>query len=135
MIVIVLVVSAEHPDHRILFRKYVSRGAAGKGRAVLEGVGLDVPTIEECYSAHPLNEEEAVQDGLTRWCEGQGIQPPTWITLLEAMEYAGLARHNVQGLKEELGTLFCVYLCVWMHVCSLVHSPYFHSGCIWKGNT
>ena len=111
----VLVVSAERPDHQILFRKYVSRWAAGKARALLEEVGLATPTIEECFSVHSLD-EEVVQDGLTRWCEGQGTQLPTWITLLKAMENTLFAQQNVQGLKEELGTLFCVYLCVWMHV-------------------
>ena len=49
--------SADHPDHLILFRKYVSRKAATKGRAVLEGVGLLTGTIDACFSSHPLDEE------------------------------------------------------------------------------
>ena len=113
----VLVVSAEHPDYHILFRKYVSRGAADKAWALLEGVGLDAPTIEECFSAHPLNVEEAVQDGLIRWCEGQGTYFTTWTTLLDAMENALFVQQNVQGLKEELGTLFvCICVCGCMYV-------------------
>ena len=41
--------STDHPDHLILFRKYVSKNAAGVGRAVLEGVGLNSETIEACF--------------------------------------------------------------------------------------
>ena len=36
-----LAVAADRRDHLKLLRKYVSRNAAGKGRAVLEGVELD----------------------------------------------------------------------------------------------
>ena len=71
-----LAFSADHPDHLILFRTYVSRQAATKGRAVLEGVGLDSDTIKACFSN--ASEEEAVQDGLIKWKDGQGRQPPTW---------------------------------------------------------
>ena len=53
--------SADRPDHLILFRKYVSRKAATKGRAVLEGVGLLTETIDACFSTHPQDEEGAVQ--------------------------------------------------------------------------
>ena len=81
----------------------MSRNSAGKARAVLEGVGLDTPTIDACFSAHPQNDEEAVQEGLTKWVGGQGHQPPTWSVLIEAMEYAGIAQQYIQGLKEELG--------------------------------
>ena len=38
-------ISADRSDHLKLFRKYVSRKAATKGRAVLEGVGLLTETI------------------------------------------------------------------------------------------
>ena len=55
-----LALSADRPDHLKLFRKHVSRSAYGKGRAVLEGLGLDTPTIEACFAVHPLNDEEAV---------------------------------------------------------------------------
>ena len=101
--------SADHPDHLKLFRKYVSRKAATKGRAVLEGVGLLTFTIDACFSSHPLDEEGAVQAGLTRWSGGQGHQPPTWQVLLEAMTFALIAQEHVQGLKKTLGvqgTLF-----------------------------
>ena len=43
---------------------FVSRVSAGKGRAVLEGVGLAPETVRACYGRHPGNEEEAVQEGL-----------------------------------------------------------------------
>ena len=86
----------------ILFRTYVSRPSAGKGRAVLEGIGLAPETIRACYGRHPLEEEEAVQDGLIKWAEGHHGYSRTWRVLLTAMEYAGVAQHHCQGLKEEL---------------------------------
>ena len=89
----------------MLFRIYVSRNAAGKARAVLEGVGLDTPTTDACFSAHPLNDEAIVQAGLVKWKDSQGLlhkQPPTWRVLLSAMEYAGIAQHHVKELKEKL---------------------------------
>ena len=94
--------SADRPDHLKLLRKYVSRIAAGKGRAVLEGVGLDSHTIAACFQSNPLKNEEAVQAGLIRWKDGQGL-PPTWSVLFEAMDYAGIAQQHIQSLKEELG--------------------------------
>ena len=100
---------ADRHDLLVLFRTYVSRKAAGKGRAVLERVGLCTETIDACFSSHPLDEEEAVQAGLTRWSGGQGRQPPTWQVLLEAMTFAQIAQQHVQGLKKTLGvqgTLF-----------------------------
>ena len=95
--------STDRPGCLRLFRKHVSRRVAGKGRAVLEGVGLDAPTIAACYTGHPLNEEEAVQEGLTKWSEGKGLQPPTWEVLIEAVEFAGIAIQDIQGLKKDLG--------------------------------
>ena len=113
--------SADRPDHLILFRKYVSRQAAKIGRAVLEGVGLDSGTIKACFS-NP-SEEEVVQDGLIRWKDGQGTQPPTWCVLLDAMEYAYIAQEHVQGLKRKLGLLGMLYSmehCVYMRACMRV---------------
>ena len=49
--------SADHSDHLKLFRQYVSRKAATKGRAVFEGVGLLTETIGVCFTSHPLDEE------------------------------------------------------------------------------
>ena len=101
--------SADHSDHLKLFRRYVSRKAATKGRAVLEGVGLLTETLDACFTSHPLDEEGAVQAGLTKWSGGQGRQPPTWQVLLEAMTFAQIAQEHVQGLKKTLGvqgTLF-----------------------------
>ena len=110
-----LALSTDHPDHLKLFRKFVSRKAAGKGRAVLEGVGLDSETIAACFNSHPLNEEEAVQAGLTKWCGGQYKKPPTWQVLFAAMEHAQIAKQHVHDLKESgLFGMPCVTgVCVW----------------------
>ena len=94
--------SADHPDYLMLFRLFVSRKASGKGRAVLEGVGHQTEAIEACFNSHPLDEEGAVQAGLTKWSSGQSRKPPTWLVFLKAMDYAGIADEHVQGLKKEL---------------------------------
>ena len=88
----------------------MSRKAAGKVDAVLEGVELDTATIRACISGNPTNEEKAVQDGLVKWAEGQGKQPPTWAVLVEAMEYARIDQDSIKGLKEKLlkGMLFAL---------------------------
>ena len=86
----------------MLFRTYVNRNAAGKGRAVLEGVGLLTETIDACFTSHPQDEEEAVQTGLIRWSGGQGHQPPTWKVLISAMEYAKIAQQHIEDLKKGL---------------------------------
>ena len=107
--------SADHPRHLMLFRRHISRRAAGNGRAVLEGVGLDAPTIAACFTAHPLKEEEAVQEGLTKWCGGKGFQPPTWRVLVEAIAFAEIAQQDIEGLKKDLafneGTYIRTYMC------------------------
>ena len=95
--------SADHPRHLMLLRKHVSRRAAGKGRAVLEGVGLDSAAIRACFEDHPLEVEEAVQSGLTKWIEGKGLQPPSWQVLFDAMSYAGIAQQHIRDLKTDLG--------------------------------
>ena len=87
----------------MLFRTHVSRKAAGKANAVLEGVGLDGSTIRACFTAHPSKEVETVQEGLINWAEGKGTQPATWSVLIEAMEYAEIAIQAVQDLKKALG--------------------------------
>ena len=98
-----LSLSADLPGYLMLFRIHVSRKAAGKARAVLEGLGLHITTIKACEAAHPLNDQEIVQDGLTRWCGGKGTQPPTWNVLIEAMRYADIAQQDIGELKQELG--------------------------------
>ena len=95
----------------MLFRKNVSRVAAGKGRAVLEGVWLDTATIEACFRSNPLDEEAAVQAGLTKWVEGKGRQPPTWEALIEAMEDAEIGQEHFKRLKTDRG-LLKVHMCV-----------------------
>ena len=91
----------------MLLRKFVSRNAAGKGRAILEGVGLSSEAREMCYKDHPLNEEEAVQSGLIKWRDGNG-ETPTWTVLLRAMEYAEIGVQHIRNLKEELIKGVCV---------------------------
>ena len=78
----------------------MSRQAWGKGSALLEALGLTRAQIARCYSMHPLNEEESVQDGLQAWIEGG--RNTTWGDLLRAMETAGIAIQQRDGLKEEL---------------------------------
>ena len=95
--------SVDRTDHLKLFRRHVSRTAAGKGRAVLEGVELDTAVIQACFEDHPHSVEEAVQSGLTKWSGGQGCQPPTWEVLLGAMEYAQISLQYTNDLKTALG--------------------------------
>ena len=77
--------------------------AAGKGKAVLDALGLSADSSKACFNNHPGNEEEAVQAGLTKWVEGQGKQPPTWGVLLAAMEREGTMSQHIGGLKKDLG--------------------------------
>ena len=90
-----------HMQCVMLFRKFVSRNAAGRGRAVLEGVGLSTEAINMCYSNSPRDEEEAVQSGLNRWRDGEGAAP-TWTVLFGAMCYAGIDVQHIKSLEEEL---------------------------------
>ena len=97
-------------------------------KAVLEGVGLKKATIRACISGN-RNDEEAVQEGLIKWKEGQGKQPPTWTVLIGAMEYAEIDKDSIQGLKEELlrGMLFALVISVCTGacgVCVLCMAPY-----------
>ena len=102
----------------------MSQQAWGKGRALLEALGLSVAQIAKCYGMHSLNEEEVVQHGLQVWLEG-GTNT-TWEALLEAMETAEIDVQQREGLKEELcsntgdsrGLMVELYVCV--HVCELV---------------
>ena len=87
-------------DHLVLLRRYVSRQAWGKGRALLEVLGLTTAQIAQCYSMHPLNEEESVQDGLQVWIKGG--RNTNWGDLLRAMGTAGIAIQQCDGLKVEL---------------------------------
>ena len=112
--------SADHPDHLMLFRMYVSQNAPGKGRAVLEGVGLNAPTIKACFSSSPFDEEQAVQEGLIRWSEDKGTKPPTWEVLIAAMKFAGISQQKITGLKMALGlngNVVCLRMCLHVHVC------------------
>ena len=84
----------------MLLRTYVSRKAIGRGRVLLEGVGLSSKAIAMCYSSHH-DEEEAVQSGLMRWRDGEGASP-TWAVLLEAMDYAELGVQHITALQQEV---------------------------------
>ena len=92
---------ADEPKCDMLFRRYVSRCAAGKGRAVLEGVGLDSEAKEMCYKNHALDEEEAVQTGLTKWRNVSG-DTATWEVLLSSMKYAEIGVQHINNLKQEV---------------------------------
>ena len=94
----------------------MSKKAAGKGRAVLEAVGLDLETIAACFNSHPLNEEEAVQAGLIEWCSDQGDKFATWGVLFAAMEYAQMELQHVRNLKKETG-LFGKQCVTDVHAC------------------
>ena len=85
----------------MVFRRYVSRTAAGSGRAVLEGVGLTHEMIEMCYKNSPQNEEEAIQSGLMKWRNGSGYNR-TWAVLMEAMDYAQIGTQHIEAMKKEL---------------------------------
>ena len=87
--------------YAVLFRKYVSRQGAGKGKAILEWVGLSPQEIKLCYQSNPSNEEEAIQDGLIKWWETHGDRC-TWQVLLDAMRFAGIAQQHCTELVEEL---------------------------------
>ena len=121
-------VSVERCDHLELFRKYVSRNGAERGKAVLECLWLEEATIQLCFSSHPNNVEEAVQRGLKEWAGGQGKRPPTWEVLLQAMKDSNIAVQPINRLKAKLleqpGRLWelfmCLDLCVCMHVCVCV---------------
>ena len=96
----------DRPDHLILFRTYVSRTAAGKGQAVLEGVGLDATAIKACFRSNPLDDEEAVQAGLIKSTDGgRQVFPCTWGVLIDAMEYARVGQQYITGLKTKLDLL------------------------------
>ena len=88
----------------MLFRKHVSRKAAGKGRALLEALLCDAAKVEKCFEDNSLNEERAVQTGLVKWMGGRvDGQPPTWKVLLEAMDFAEFDKQHVQSLSKDLG--------------------------------
>ena len=96
----------------------MSRNVQGKGRAVLEGVGLSAEAIEMCYMNSPRNEEEAVQSGLHMWREGKGASP-TWAVLLEAMDYAEIGIQHMTALEEAVLKGTVQSCCSWSIVCTM----------------
>ena len=94
----------------------MSRQAWGKGRALLEALGLTRPQIAKYYGMYPLNEEESVQDGLQAWIGGD--INATWRDLLEAMKTAEIAIQQRDGLKKELYSSAGDYIYYfYLHVC------------------
>ena len=87
--------------YAVLFRKYVSRNAFGRGRAILEWLGLTPEVIDQCYGTPGLDEEAAVQKGLHKWRETRG-DCCTWQVLVRAMLFAGIAQQHCTELVEEL---------------------------------
>ena len=98
----ILTFHAERQGYLMLLRKHVSRKAASKGRAVLEGLWLDAAAIEACFGDHPKS-EEAVQAGIIKWTGGEGQQPPTCRVLLEAMDFSKISQQYIENLKKDLG--------------------------------
>ena len=87
----------------MVLRTFVSRKAAGKSKAILEGVGLDSSAIKACFQSNPLDDEEAVQAGLIKWTDGgRQVFPCTWGVLIDAMEYAEVGQQHIAGLKEKV---------------------------------
>ena len=80
----------------------MSTKAAGKERALLEGLGLDNETIEAQFRNNPQDVEEAAHCGLLKWSEGHQGKQPTWEVLLWAMEHAQIAERHIQSVKAEL---------------------------------
>lgn len=60
-----------YEKYAVILRTFVSKNSAGKGRAVLEYVGLDTPASNMVYENNPKNEEAAVQAGLLQWVIAQ----------------------------------------------------------------
>ena len=86
-----------------LFRKYVSRNAFSKGRAVLEWVGLDPEVVNHCYGSPTLDEEAAIQKGMLKWRETHGNVPLIVASpILEAMKFADIVQQHCSELVEEL---------------------------------
>ena len=93
--------------YAVLFRKHISRQCAGNGKAILECLELTREQIQSCYQSNPLNEVEAIQDGLHKWKETHGDRC-TWQVLLKAMTDADIAQQHCRELAEELHSMDAV---------------------------
>ena len=111
--------AVDFKNHPVVVRRYVSRQAYGKGRALLEALGLSTAKIKKYYGMYPLNEEESVQEGILAWI-GEHLNS-TWGDVLNAMKVSGIAIQQCKGLEEELCELLlslaCVYMCFHMTMC------------------
>ena len=92
-----------------LVRKHVSKQGAGKGKAILECLELTREQIQLCYQSNPLNEVEAIQDGLHKWSETHRDRC-TWEVLLKAMADADIAQQHCRELVEELHSMDAVWV-------------------------
>lgn len=77
----------------------MSSKAVGKGKALLEALGLTRSQRAQCYSRNPGEEVEAIQEGLEDWI---GSVDPTWGDLLTAMETAEISIQDRNDLKKRL---------------------------------
>ena len=98
----------------------MSSQACGKGKALLEALGLTRAQIAKYYGMYPLNEEESVQVGLQEWID-RDINA-TWRDLLEAMKTARIAVQQCDGLEKKLycnagDYINCNHLHVYMYMC------------------
>lgn len=84
----------------MLFRKYVSNNAAGRGKALLAALELTPAEIARVYGSIDKSEIEAVQAGLLKWQERASV--PTWAVLLEAMDQSGFAKEHCKGLEKRV---------------------------------
>ena len=114
----------DHKEHLVLLRTYVSRQACGKGRALLEALGLTRAQIAGCYYIQPQEEEDSVQKGLQTWID-RNINA-TWRDVLDAMETAEIAIQPRDKLKKKLyssagdctwfAIIACMCVSVWLCV-------------------
>lgn len=91
--------TTDNQTHLVVLRNFVSKEAIGSGRALLAALGLRTPQIAKCYGANPMNEEEAIQEGLLVWI---GNVDPTWEDLLTAMKTAEIDIQARKALEEKL---------------------------------
>ena len=86
----------------MLFRKYVSNHATGKGTLLLAALGLEKASIDAVYGPVDNKEIDAVHKGLLKWSDGHASNKPTWQVLLDAMDDAEIAEKPCKELKEKL---------------------------------
>lgn len=92
------------PSHA--FQNLCEQQCSRQSKWVLEGIGLDTPTMDACFSAHPLSDEEIVHTSragqMERWPDLLPKQPPTWEVLITAMKNAKIDPMHSEELEESL---------------------------------